>query len=228
MSEYIRLYITAEGATEEGFVKDVLMGHLIKNELICDVRSVSTSRKKGKRGGISTYGKAREDIRRWMNEMPQRDVFFSTMFDYYGLPPDFPGLLASKDLNDPYQKVKCVEEAIFKDMNDPRFIPYIQLHEFEALVFANPAKFIDEFIGMESGVRELENILEKFKGNPELINDNPETAPSKRIEKLFSPQYHKVTSGAIITKQIGIESLKSKCPHFREWVEKLEGLTSIL
>lgn len=61
--------------------------------------------------------------------------------------------------------------------------------------------------------------------NPELINDGPETAPSKRIERLI-PEYDKVIAGKQIAREIGIETLREKCRHFGEWLSRLEGLNA--
>ena len=64
-------------------------------------------------------------------------------------------------------------------------------------------------------------------GNPELINNSPETAPSKRIIKAIEGDkkthynYNKPKTGKIVTKYIGIDELRSKCKHFDEWIEKL-------
>jgi len=68
----------------------------------------------------------------------------------------------------------------------------------------------------------LERIKRSF-ANPEEINDNPETAPSKRILKIFSG-YQKVLHGPTIAKRIGIENIRTECPHFHEWLDWLENL----
>ncbi len=53
--------------------------------------------------------------------------------------------------------------------------------------------------------------------SPEEINDNPETAPSKRISDHF-PRYNKVFYGRLIAQNIDIQTIRSECPHFDEWV----------
>jgi hypothetical protein len=65
------------------------------------------------------------------------------------------------------------------------------------------------------------------KANPELINDGPTTAPSKRIIALF-PGYEKVTSGVRILRRIGLPTLCSTCPHFGEWIARLRSLAAPL
>ena len=57
--------------------------------------------------------------------------------------------------------------------------------------------------------------------NPEDINDSPETAPSKRMQKLIHG-YNKVVYGVSLIEYIGIDIILRKCPHFREWIEKLK------
>jgi len=65
------------------------------------------------------------------------------------------------------------------------------------------------------------NILDQFNGNPELINDSPETAPSKRLA--VTP-YRKTTHGPNIVKEIGLENIRNKCQGFDNWIGLLEEL----
>ena len=52
---------------------------------------------------------------------------------------------------------------------------------------------------------------------------SPETAPSKRIEK-FNKRYKKTVTGIAIAKEIGLPTIRKKCPVFDEWLTKLENL----
>jgi len=61
--------------------------------------------------------------------------------------------------------------------------------------------------------------------SPELINDGPDTAPSKRILKEI-PEYDKVGAGVLVAEKIGLEILRKKCNHFAEWLACLEQLGS--
>jgi hypothetical protein len=222
-----RLHITAEGQTEESFVNDTLKPHLASYGVYADVRRVLTGKKHGKlyRGGMTNYAKAKNDIVRWLKEeRGNGDVAFSTMFDLYALPEDFPGFAEAKRLNNPYQKVAAIEEAFARDIDDYRFIPYIQLHEFEALLFVNPQLFEIEYFDNPEAINELQKTAEKF-ANPELIDQGPETAPSKRIIKVL-PDYenNKPAVGSMIAHEIGIDELRKACAHFNEWLAKLEQL----
>lgn len=225
-----RLHITAEGQTEESFVKKVLVDHLGNHDISTDVRCVLTSKDKHRsdiqhRGGLINYEKAKNDIKQWLKEESNNnDVFFTTMFDLYALPPDFPGFEEARRKNNSYEKVKVLEDAFANDINDYRFIPYIQLYEFETLLFSCPQKFEIEYFNSQKEIDILQTMVEE-KGNPELINDGLETAPSKRIIKVF-PDYanNKPAIGSMVAQEIGLDRLKQSCKHFAEWVEKLESL----
>ena len=183
-----RLHITAEGQTEETFVNRTIRPYLAQFVVFADVRRVLTSRKRGKefRGGMTSYMKAKNDIERWLQEEKHNtDVAFTTMFDYYALPSDFPGFAEAQRLRDPYQKVTTIEKAFAEEINDRRFIPYIQLHEFETLLFVDPQKFEIEYFDKPEGIATLCSIKEYYD-NPELINQGKETAPSKRIISVYS------------------------------------------
>ena len=225
MSVFKRLNITAEGQTEEKFVKQTLSEYLGQFNVSTDVRCVLTSKDKTKayRGGLISYEKAKNDIISWLKEDRDSNVRFSTMFDLYALPNDFPSFEeAKKYAADPYTRVQVLENAFREDIGDYRFFPYIQLHEFEALILSKPQELQNEYFEYEDEIRELVELLEEIQ-NPELINDKPETAPSKRIIKLIPEyEYNKVSVGATLVAGIGIEWLIEHCAHFRDWLEILK------
>lgn len=222
-----RLHITVEGQTEESFVNKTLKQHLAQFGVYADVRCVLTGKKKAKtfRGGMTTYEKAKKDISRWLREETgNTDVAFTTMFDFYALPDDFPGHQDALLLQDPYEKVAKIEEAIAADIADPRFIPYIQLHEFETLLFVELEKFGIEYIDETKKIARLRAIANEFD-NTELINQGPETAPSKRIIKVFADyENNKPAIGSMVAHEIGVDALRGACRHFNEWLTKLERL----
>jgi len=220
-----RLNLIVEGQTEETFVRDLLASHLGVHGVFVSVRCIETSRsrKKGKiyRGGATTYERAQRDIQRWLRE--DAGAHFSTMFDLYALPVDFPGIEAARKTNDVYEKVRRIEEALASDIGDRRFIPYIQLHEFEGLLFSSVAA-IDEILlpYAPSRLPELEAIRNRYK-TPEEIDDGQDTAPSKRLADLYS-NYDKVSFGLRIAARIGLDVIRRECPHFSQWLGKLESL----
>ncbi len=76
-----------------------------------------------------------------------------------------------------------------------------------------------------SQLDELHQITQKFE-NPELIDDDPVTAPSKRLLDLY-PAYDKRFFGELVAESIGIHQIRSVCPHFNRWIERLEKLEAI-
>jgi hypothetical protein len=222
---FIRLHITTEGQTEEAFVKRILAPHLGAFNVFADARSVLTSKDRKAhmkyRGGLISYSKAKADIETWMKEDGHTESRFTTMFDLYALPGDFPGYTDARRENDPYRKVKALENALKEDIDDRRFIPYIQLHEFEALILADAGKLDWEYLDHDGPIRRLVDMA--GNQNPELIDDTPEGAPSKRILDQL-PEYDKANSGVLVAEKIGLQTMKAKCSHFRTWVVLLEGL----
>ena len=175
----IRLNFIVEGQTEEAFVNQILSPYLAGFEVWVRIRCVLTSRRRNikHRGGIESYGKAKNDINAWIKEDRNSDVRFTTMFDVYGLPTNFPGYKDAKQSSDLYGRVKVLEDALGEDISDRRFIPHFQLHEFEALLLSDPQKLDSQFDN-STGIRQLVNIVASFD-SPELINDGNDTAPSK-------------------------------------------------
>ena len=101
---------------------------------------------------------------------------------------------------------------------DKRFVPFMAIHEFEALLFSDP-DILSEEIGIEK--EKIDALLEKF-GSPEAINNNPKTAPSKILYFLSGRKFTKTIDGISIVNRIGIEKLREKCNLFNQWLEKLE------
>jgi hypothetical protein len=218
----IRLNITAEGFSEERFVSDILRPHLMNFNIYAEVRKVLTNRKLRKRGGIVSYGKFKNDVSQWIKECP--DVYHTSFIDLYGLKNDFPGHITTTDLQ-PYQRVSEMERLLGIDIGFYKFIPYIQLHEYESLLFSHPG-IMEIWLGLYNRipVNCFSNILNLVpENNPELINESRETAPSKRILSICD-SYDKINDGILILKDIGLPTLRAECAHFNEWLTKLENL----
>jgi hypothetical protein len=237
MISTIRVNFIVEGQTEETFVRRILMESLAKSGIYVNgARSVETGRKRinkqniikpGKqktifRGGMPSFDKIKRDIERWLVE--DRKAYLTTMFDLYALSSDFPKYDSAIKVKDPYQRVKILEDALKTEISNSNFIPYIQLHEFEGLLFSD-VKIMDDVLTPYhdySKFEELKAIRKQFN-TPEEINDGIETAPSKRIINLFK-SYQKVTYGYQIAHRIGIDVIRKECPHFNEWMVKLGQL----
>ena len=221
-----RLHLIVEGQTEETFVNRVLRPHLAELSVWAKARCDTTGRKRGVkyRGGIGSYLKAKNDITAWTREDRNPDARFTTMFDLFRLPNNFPGYEEAKRTPDPYQRVQTLEDALRDDISDWRFVPYIQLHEFEALLLCDPQNLDAQFPDRSNEIRELAEKISTFD-SPEHVNDGPDTAPSKRIIDVI-PEYkgRKASAGPIVAEKIGLAALRSDCSHFGKWLDKLEAL----
>jgi hypothetical protein len=218
-----RVIAVVEGQTEATFVREVLAPHLGASSIAFTARVVG---KPGHKGGVGEYTRARRDILALLKQEPA--TIITTMFDYYGMPDSWPGRVAAKRLRHD-RKARSVEAAIKAEIavefgtswNPDRLRPYIQMHEFEALLFAQP-EALCQVMSEPDVADELQAIRDEFD-DPERINDNPNSAPSKRIEKFFS-RYRKPLHGVLAAKRITLEAMRSECPHFNEWLESLEKL----
>ena len=151
----------------------------------------------------------------------EKSVIVTSLIDYFRLPGDFPDYEEVTALHDVVQIVTGLEAGLKKDIGHPLFLPYIQLHEFEALLFTNIKGFVDvaEISPKKSWIilDEIHAILDAYD-NPEDINDQPETAPSKRLCAII-PGYEKVLHGFWIAEENGLQSIIEKCPRFRHWLK---------
>lgn len=218
--------IVVEGQTEEMFVGDVLAPHLHHHHIHTTTFVVKTKQDRGTghtlaKGGGS-WGRWRKTIRNSLNDR-RRTLRVTTLFDLYGLPKDFPDLAACETERDTRRRAELLEKAMADDIGDRRFLPYIQRHEFEALVLAGLPR-LREYLGDDAARRGLDALQREIGDtSPEDVNDGKETAPSKRILTHIRT-YQKIIHGVIVTSDVGVEGLKKSCPRFGAWVTRLETL----
>ncbi len=224
----VRIYLFVEGQTEQTFADTLLKPHLGRYEVYMNKpRLIAHARKKGQvhRGGGRKYLPMKNDIVRSLKQDKSPDVFFTTMIDLYAIHPDFPGLTESESMrHDPLQQVEFLEQRFKEDIDDDRFIPYIQLHEYEAYLFSDPTCF--EYLDARRAkeIEALKVIANQYQ-TPELINDGQHTAPSKRIIAQFPDYgYAKSVFGPQLAEWIGLQVIRGKCPHFDKWLSRLESL----
>ncbi len=224
-----RLHFIVEGQTEARFVNQVLAPHLAGLFILADARRVQTSHKGGVKysGGVTNYELPKQDILQWMREDRGTDARFTTMFDLYGLPSEFEKRSDATRIVNPYEKVKAIEDTLKAEIDDWRFIPYIQLHEFEALILSDPAYLSAQFPDNQNGIRQLVALVAQFE-SPEHIDEGPNSAPSKRIIREI-PEYkgRKAVAGPVVAEKIGLPTLRQKCAHFAEWLSNLERLAQV-
>ncbi|RJP30632.1 MAG: DUF4276 family protein [Candidatus Omnitrophota bacterium] len=227
----IHIYIIVEGQTEQTFVRDVLAPQIAHKKIYLYPALIG---KPGHKGGDIRFERARSDIEKFLKQ--RGDAYISTMFDYYRINGNWPGRanvhqqMQKGTMLTAVQKAKILETATLNEIvhafpnrdADKRFIPYIQMHEFEALLFSDPV-----ILATTIGIDQLQIIgLLHGYGNPEEINDDPVKAPSKRLTAL-KDGYRKVAMGKILAESIGIQKIRMQCPHFNCWLTQLENLTVI-
>lgn len=212
------LNILVEGATEREFVSNVIYPYLLDRG-ISNVRTITIETSPGYKGGDVRYlARFKPYIQKLLSG--KEDLIVTSFIDFYRLRNDFPNYDRIKTLRTTEEKVSLIEQGCLEDVQDDRFIPYIQLHEFEGLLFSSPNGFNELFPDLPpSNRKELLATIEQFP-NPEMINDRPEFAPSKRLEKLI-PHYQKPLYGSMIALENGISSIIEKCPRFNNWIQTL-------
>ncbi len=212
----IRLAITVEGATEQAFVNQVLAPHLYPGEIYPSAMIIGRARSSISQGGNVGVERVAMDLATHYHHFD----FVTSLVDFYGF----------KDKGS--RTAEELEEAIIQDVgrrlglnwDGRKIIPYVQLHEFEGLLFSQVGGFLNVPGADQATLLQLQSIRAQFP-SPEDINDNPNTAPSKRIEPLL-PGYNKRINGPQIAQAIGLPTIRRECPRFNSWVTRLESLAS--
>lgn len=216
-----RLVFIVEGETEEAFVNNILRPYFLNCDLYNPIQCFKI---KHTQGGMHKYSYVRNDV---LNTIYESDVIVTTMFDLYALPHSFPGYNEAHTMENHLERVIFLEAKMKEDIEIHQgrpfsnYIPYIQLHEFEALVFSSVCGFEALFEENEMDYKGICAVIDNYP-NPEDINDSPETAPSKRMQKLIQG-YNKVSYGIDLIEYTGIDVILRKCSHFREWIEKIKA-----
>lgn len=224
-----RLLIHVEGQTEETFVNNVLAPHLYGHGYqSVAARLLGDARQRTSRGGIRSWPTVRKEIVSHLMQDPR--CLVTTMVDYYGLPQSgdgaWPGRaaaanqpVASKPVSVESEVEAALSAAMGPGFDANRFIAFVMMHEFEAWLFSDCARF-----GSAIGRPDLASRFQAIRDDlatPEEIDDSPVTAPSKRVENLV-PGYQKPLFGTLAIIEIGLDAIRAQCPHFRSWLERLE------
>ena len=201
------------------FIKSVLGPYLSLNNI--DMMPKMIGSKPGlKGGGNVTIGRLVND----MSEFYMQDGAVTSLVDFYG----FAGKgNRNVDELETYLMDRIKEKIGYRVLKNRRLfenmvIPYVQKHEFESLLFSDTNAFSSVPGVSAKSIKRLSGVSQKFV-NPEEINDSPKTAPSKRIENIIS-RYNKRSQGPLVAEKIGIDKIRSECPRFNEWLNKLEAL----
>lgn len=188
----------------------------------------------GHKGGIRSFQVVERDLSSLLKQ--DTEGYVTTLFDRYGLPHDWPGLTESKKKGTLDQALDALRDAMADrviklmgpDFRAERFLPYIQFHEIEAFLFVEPTETA-RLLGDPRKAEQLQKAVDECC-ECEAVNDNANTAPSKRIEALF-PTYKKGKGVNAhlprVCQTLGLTALREACPLFNGWIERLESLVSI-
>lgn len=220
-----KVFIVTEGQSETNFVNKVMVPYFANRcILIPNTVITKTDSRHGKtyKGGVVNYAQIRNTLLKTLaTASKSKNSYVTTMFDFYGLPVDVPGVADAKKVHDPYEKVSLIEREIQRaeGYEGAFFFPYIELHEFETMIFSDITKLEEAYF--EYDLTPLKECA-KMQSNPELINDGVETSPSKRIVNCINC-FDKANVGVDVMGKIGIETIAGKCRHFGEWIKHMEA-----
>ncbi len=218
-----RVVVVCEGQTEETFVRDVLSPPFSERGLFLESQMIQTS--PGHRGGALKYDRVSLHLR---NTLRQRNApIVTTMFDLYKLDAAFPGFADAARETTLGARVAALTAALHADVvaksacRPERFIPHIQPHEFEALLFSD----VEALTSIEGGWAAAKDRLRTVRNaaaDPEHINGRPETKPEAHLARhLKNPGYHKVRHGPLAAREIGLDRIEQECPVFARWIARL-------
>lgn len=223
MSDFAEVTVIVEGRTEQIFVESLLGPYLGTKNIFIRATQVT---KPGQKGGDVQFSRVLRDIGKFLKQ--RSNLYITTMVDYYGV-RDWPGLENTSTNLSSLEIEKIVSSATVKAVENEfpeynvatRFVPYMAMHEFEALLFCDPA-ILSASLGVPKP--KIIKILQRFS-SPEDINNSIKTAPSKRLDNLSeNGLFAKTTMGIDIARKIGIVSMRRKAPIFDAWLRRLESL----
>ncbi len=222
--------IIVKGSSEEVFVNDALVKHFAPLNIFIASRKILTGwdriNKKPAKGGLLKYIKFKNDVLRWIeSDRGRAETFHPSFIDLYAFPKDAqnPYTKPIQNIVDCYQRIEALEAAITWEIDYPDFIPYVHLHEFVALLLVDPDRSITMYPDEQRGINKLKRSIGNT--NPEEINESPSGAPSKRIiQYLLNYEGQKAQVGPLVEEDIGLLMLRNKCPHFNDWITKLENI----
>ena len=216
-----RVIVICEGQTEKEFCAKTLVPEFVTRNIFIQSPLIKKSM-----GGIVKWTELKKQIHLHLKTDPT--AFVTTLIDYYGLYAkyEFPGWDDSLKIVDKNSRMDFLENAMSLDIDDAfryRYLPYIQLHEFEGLLFNDIRIFYEQIPENQLvGKKELIKTFAEFE-NPEMINDTKVTSPSHRLNRIIN-RYHKIVYGNVLAEAIGLKAMRSKSPRFNDWLCKIENL----
>lgn len=216
-----RIIIICEGETEQEFCNTILAPYFAPQAIYIQAPLIKKSM-----GGIVQWAEIKKQINAHLKNDPT--AFVTTLIDYYGLYQrhEFPKWDEAHKEPNKNKRMEILEQAMAEDIEDAlryRYIPYIQLHEFEGLLFNDIQVFHEQILPEELvGIDELNKTFQQYD-NPEMINNGRTTAPSKRLSRIILG-YNKIVYGNILAEAIGLPRIREKSPRFNNWIHNIQQI----
>jgi len=222
LNSYIEVNAIVEGKTEEIFINSLLQPYLATKKVYMTASQVS---KPGQKGGDVRFARVKNDLEKYLKQ--RTDTYVTTLVDFYGV-HEWPGIDQVPANASPAKIAEIVYGATLTavvklfatQQAEKRFIPYLAIHEFEALLFSDSA-----CLATELGIAEEKTAAVLAEcGEPEAINNSPITAPSKRLNAWSNGKFLKTITGITVARKIGIPKMREQCPLFDGWLRRFEAI----
>ena len=215
------VFLVVEGLTEQLFVNQVLAPYCAMRGVFLHPTQVP---KKGGKGGDVRFERVKTCVGNFLKQ--RSDTRVGTFFDYYGL-GDWPSLDEVRNTSglSPAEIEARLNEAATEELRRAlpeldvvgRFVPFMAVHEFEALLFSD-AEVLASALGIEKV--SVEEVLQEY-GSPEKINTRPDKIPSRHLDGWCGGRYMKTVQGIAIADKIGIDKMRVASPNFSDWLNRL-------
>lgn len=231
------LYIVCEGQSEQIFIDNLLIPYLYTKhpnnfseyKISAPILRSPKARVQSNKGGDVRYVRIKNHIEHFITQTP--NCYVTTFIDFYAIGNDFPSYGNLSHINGAIAQAHALENDL--QQIDYRVIPYIQLHEYETIYFADITGFVATDNKLEQISQKMNDILVQFNNQPEQINNNPTTAPSKRIHNIFASQLLNYKDAKTLYARLysadadyvsKIDLIRNLCPNFNNWINWLLGL----
>jgi hypothetical protein len=220
-----RLVVYAEGQTEELFVNRILRNHLALFGVNVErpILAATSREASGQRGEFVNWDAIEFDLRRIFADDADPHLRVTTLLDAYAMPTSVPGYESSvNDIRSP-ESIDRIEAAWRRHFDEPRFVPYIQRHEFETLVLADSNAIKAIFPNFSAPIDELTRAISGFT-SIEDVDDGPSIHPSARLAMAIQGYgMRKPDHALFILQQADMGRIRHACPRFDAWLQRWEN-----